>query len=68
MQEGCEVYMDSYMAPNKSYFMVIWIVFKSHLLKVGLTQNRETMTFRMLSTIDLFFTCVRTQMNRNSLK
>ena len=42
MQDGCRVYMDSYMATNGSCFMVTWITFKNHLLKVGLTQNRET--------------------------
>ena len=28
--------------------------FKYRLLEVGLTQNRETMALRMLTTIDLF--------------
>jgi hypothetical protein len=41
MRGGCKVYMDSYMASNGSCFMVTWIIFKSHLLDVGLTQNRE---------------------------
>jgi hypothetical protein len=45
--------MDSYMASNG--FMVTWSIFKNHLLEVGLTQNRETMAFRMLTTIDLFY-------------
>ena len=27
MQDGCKVYMDSYMASNGSYFMVIWTYF-----------------------------------------
>ena len=44
MQDGCKVYMDSYMASNGSHFMVTWIIFKTHVLEVGLTQNRETMT------------------------
>ena len=43
MQDGCKVYMDSYMASNGSCFMVIWAIFKNLLLQVGLTQNRETM-------------------------
>ena len=56
MQDGCKVYMDSYMASNGSCFMVTWIIFKNHLLKVGLTQNRwETMALRMLKTIGLFY-------------
>ena len=55
MQDGCEVYMDSYMASNGSCFMVTWIIFKNHLLEVGLTQNQETMALRTLTTIDLFY-------------
>jgi hypothetical protein len=54
MQDGCTVYMDSYMASNGSSFMVIWTM-KNHLLEVGLTQNRETMALRTLTTIDLFY-------------
>jgi hypothetical protein len=38
------VKMESYMASHGSCFMVTLIVFKNHLLEVGLTQNRETMT------------------------
>ena len=34
--------------------MVTWIIFKNHVLEAGLTQNRETMTLRTLTTIDLF--------------
>ena len=55
MQDGCKVYMDSYMASNGSRFMVTWIVFKNHFLEVGLTQNRETMAFRTLTTVDFFY-------------
>ena len=55
MQDGCKVYVDSYMASNGSCFMVNWIIFKNHLLEVGLTQNRETMALRMLTTVDLFY-------------
>jgi hypothetical protein len=32
--------MDSYMASNGSCFMVTWIIFKNHLLEVGLTQKQ----------------------------
>ena len=39
MQDGCKVYMDSYMAWNGSCFIITWTIFKNHLLKVGLTQN-----------------------------
>jgi hypothetical protein len=35
--------------------MITWIIFKNHLLEVGLTQNRETLAFQMLTTIDLLY-------------
>ena len=55
MQDGHNVYMDSYMASNGSCFMVIWTIFhKNHLLEVDLTQNRETMALQTLTTIGLF--------------
>ena len=59
IQDGCKVYMESYMASNGSCFMVTWSTFKNRLLKVGLTWNRETMALWMLTTIDLsyFITC-----------
>ena len=37
-----------------SWFMVTWAIFKNHLLKVGLTQNRETMALRTLTIVGLF--------------
>ena len=56
MQDGCEVYMDIYMASNGSCFMVTWTIFENHLLEVGLIQNhRETMALRMLTSGDLFY-------------
>ena len=55
MQDGCEVYMVSYMASNGSCFMVTWIIFNNHLLEVGLKQNQETMALRTLTTVDLFY-------------
>ena len=48
-----KVYTDFYMASNGSCFMVTWIIFKNHLLEVGLTQNHETMAFWRLTTIYL---------------
>ena len=33
MQDGCKVYMDSYMALNGSCYMVTWTIFKNHLLE-----------------------------------
>ena len=35
--------------------MVTWVIFKNHLLEVGLTQNRETMALQMLTIIDLLY-------------
>ena len=35
--------------------MVTWIILNNHFLEVGLTQNRETMAPRMLTTVDLFY-------------
>jgi hypothetical protein len=82
MQDGCKVYMDSYTASKGSCFMVTWTIFKNHLLEVGLTQNQDTMTLRTLTIVGLFYfimcedphevyyilSCVRTRMNRHSLK
>ena len=39
MQDGCKVYMDSYMASNKSCFMVSLGLYSNHPLVVGLTQK-----------------------------
>ena len=55
MQDVCKVYMDSYMASNRSCFIVTWTIFINHFLEVGLTQNQETMALEMLTTIDLFY-------------
>ena len=69
MQDGCKVYVDSYMASNGSCFMVTWIIFENHLLEGGLTQNWGTMALRMLTTVDLLYLIMwRTRMNGSSLK
>ena len=47
--------MDFYMASNGSSFMVTWTIFKNHLLEVGLTQNRDTMALRRLTSVDLSY-------------
>ena len=53
MQDGCKVYMDSYMA---SCFMVTWTIFKNHLVEVGRPENHwETMALRTLTIIGLFY-------------
>ena len=55
MQDGCKVYMHSYMTSNGSCFMVTCNTFKNHLLEIGLTQNRETTTLQTLTTDGLFY-------------
>jgi len=55
MQDACKVCMDSSMASSGSCFMIAWTISKNHLLEVGLTQTRETMTLRTLTTVDLFY-------------
>jgi hypothetical protein len=55
MQDGCKLYMDSYVASNGSCVMVTWTKFKNPRLDAGLTQNHETMAFRTLTTANLFY-------------
>ena len=57
MQDGRNVYMDSYVASNRSCCMVAWTIFpkEKHLLEVGLTQNWETMALRTLTTVDFLY-------------
>jgi hypothetical protein len=57
MQDGCvkSAWIRSYMASNGLCFVVTWIIFKNHLLEVGLTRNRETMALRTLTIIDLIW-------------
>jgi hypothetical protein len=55
MQDGCRVYMESYMVSNGSCFMPTWTIFKTHLLEVDLTRNRETIALRTLTTFGLFY-------------
>jgi hypothetical protein len=47
--------------------MITWIVFKNHLSDVGLTQNHETMTLRMLTTVDLFYFIVDEDLHDRNL-
>ena len=60
--DGCKVYMDSYMASNGSCFMVTWIISKNHLLEVGMTQN----TGRWHSEFIGFYHVWRPCVDRNS--
>ena len=55
VNDGCNVYMVSYMASNGSYFMVTWTIFQNHLLEIGLMQYQETMALWMLTTVGSFY-------------
>ena len=59
MQDGCKVdpfeAMESYIASNGLCSMVTEIIFKNHFLEVGLKQNQEIITLRMITTLDLFY-------------
>ena len=69
MQDGCKVYMDSYMASSGSCLMVTWTIFKDHRLKVGLTQTKRPWhSERSQPLIYSILSCVRTNMNRISLE
>jgi hypothetical protein len=46
-------------ASNGSCFTITWITFQNHLLEVGITQNQETMAFRTLTTVELFYYVMR---------
>ena len=35
--------------------MVTWTILKNHLLKIGLTQNQETMALQTLTTVNVFY-------------
>ena len=50
-----KIYMVSYMASSGSCFVVTWTILKNYCLEVGRTQNRETMAFRILTTVGLFY-------------
>jgi hypothetical protein len=55
------------MTLNASFLMVTWTTFENHLLEVGLAQNWETMAFRMLSTVDLFYFIMREDLHKYHL-
>ena len=66
--DGCKVYMDSYMASTGSCFVITWTIFENHLLEVGLPQHRERPWHSERSQPLIYYalSCVRTRMNRNS--
>ena len=55
MEGGCKVYLDSYKAPNRSWFMITWTVFENPPLGGSSNTNRETMALRMLTTVGLSY-------------
>ena len=55
MQDGCKLYMDSYIASNGSCFMFTWTMFKDHFFGGRPTQNWETMALQILTIVDLFY-------------
>ena len=55
MQDGCKVYMESYMESNGSCFIVTMTISRNHLLEVSLTQIRETRSLTTLTTVDLYY-------------
>ena len=69
MQDGCKVYMASYMASNRQCFTVTWIISKNHVLELDLTQNRETMALRTLMTVRLLYlTMCEDRMNKKFIE
>ena len=40
-------------------FTITWIIFKTHLVKVGSTRNQETMALRTLTTVGLIYVIMR---------
>ena len=42
-------------ANARAHEAVTWTILKSHLLEVGLTQNRETTALHTLKTVDLLY-------------
>jgi hypothetical protein len=60
MQDGCKVYLDSYMASNGACFMVTWTIFQNQYFDVGLTQKHwETMALKTLTTVwVILFYCI----------
>jgi hypothetical protein len=63
MQGGCKVYMDGTWHPMDHVSWSLGLFFKNRLLEVGLTQNRETMALRTMTTVDLFYYIMCEDMN-----
>jgi hypothetical protein len=66
-----KVGMDSYMASNRSCFMVTWISFEKHFLEVGRSEHKTGRSWHTGCSqppVYSILSCVRACMNRNSLK
>ena len=61
MRDRCRVYMD-FLQVNEACFMVIWTIFKNHLLEEGLTSKSGDHDTLKLSQplICYMLSCVRT--------
>ena len=69
MQDGCKVYMDSYMASNGPCFILTWTSFKNHLLEVGQHKTGRPWHSKCSQPLIYFIlSCVRIRMNRNLFK
>ena len=62
MQDGCKVYIDSYMASKEWCFKVIWITFKNHLVESSLTTKTKRPWHSEIPQpfIHYILSCVRT--------
>jgi hypothetical protein len=57
------------MASNGPWIMVAWIIFKNHLLEVGLTRNGRPWYSECSQPLVYYnLSCVKTLMNKKSLK
>ena len=68
MQDGCKVYMVSYVASNGSCFVVTSTISQNHELEIGLTRIRETMALQNLTIVIAFYHVRGSYMSKNSLK
>ena len=55
MEDGCKVYMESYVASNGSRFMVTWIIFEHHILQVCRTQILGDHVTWNLTNVELLY-------------
>ena len=72
MQDGCKVYVESYVASTGSCVMVTWNIFINNLSEVGLTQkagDHNTLTISHICSFVLFYhVWGPSQVDRSSLE